>query len=71
MKPRLIPLLDQCIENGFAQGWRKAHKHTENPKEEFIREQVRIAIWDQLHEWFDFNETDPQPLFDDWPGGWK
>lgn len=56
MKPKIIPLLDQCIENGFAQGWRKAHKHMDNPKEDVIREHVREAIWMQIHEAFEFDE---------------
>lgn len=56
MKPKLTPILDRCIENGFARGWRKAHKHNDKPTEDSIREHVRDAIWDELYEAFDFEE---------------
>lgn len=58
MTPKLIPLLDRCIEDGFAVGWRKAHKHHDTPTEDMIRECVREAIWLQLHEAFTFPPTD-------------
>lgn len=57
MKPKLIPIIDQCIQNGFARGWRTAHKHNDTPTEDSIQEHVSRAIWDELFEAFDFDET--------------
>ena len=56
MKPKLTPIIDACIENGFAIGWRAAHKLSDNPTEASIREHVREAIWDELYEAFEFEE---------------
>ena len=56
MKPKLIPLIDRCIENGAARGWRIAHKHNENPTEESVKESIREAIWNELYEAFEFDD---------------
>lgn len=56
MKPKLVPILDRCIETGFARGWNNAYKHHDHPTEDGIREYVREAIWDELCEAFDFEE---------------
>ena len=69
MKPRLIPLLEQCIEAGIQRGWDRAWKHDDDPPAATVQERIREAIWLELHEWFDFGGNDAQPLFDDWPGG--
>jgi len=69
MKPRLIPLLEQCIETGIHRGWDRAWKHDDNPSAAIVSERIREAIWIELHEWFDFDGAKPHSLFDDWPGG--
>jgi hypothetical protein len=56
MKPKTIPVLDQCIENGIKLGWQRAHKHTETPTPANIYTQIYQAIWSELDEWFDFQE---------------
>lgn len=68
MKPKLIQLLEQCIETGIQRGWNSAFKHDDVPPEDMVRERIREAIWLELYEWFDFDEDEPQPLFDDWGG---
>lgn len=69
MKPKLIPLLEQCIETGINRGWDRAWKHNDNPSAAIVSERIREAIWLELHEWFDFDGDETQPLFDDWQGG--
>ncbi len=69
MKPKLINLMEQCIETGIQRGWAKAFKHDDAAPADVIRERIREAIWLELHEWFDFDGPEPQPLFDDWRGG--
>ena len=56
-KPKLMPLLEQCIENGLQLGWNRAHKHTDNPKEDIIFIKQSEAIFEELYEWFDIENT--------------
>ena len=55
MKPKILPVLEMCIENGLAYGYRRAFKHTDNPTEEQITNQIRESIMHELYEWFDFD----------------
>ena len=56
MKAKLRPLLEQCIENGAARGWHRAHKHVENPSREAILECIEDCIMSEIYEWFDFEQ---------------
>lgn len=56
MTPKTLPLLEQCIETGIALGWSRAHKHTDTPTEQSIKQQMMDAIMLELHTWFDFKE---------------
>jgi len=58
MKPKILPLLEMCIENGLAYGYRRAFKHTDNPTEEQITDAIRDSIMHELYEWFDFNNEE-------------
>ena len=53
MKPKFLPVLEMCIENGLTYGYRRAFKHTDNPTEEEITDQIRQSIMHELYEWFD------------------
>lgn len=54
MKPKILPVLEMCIENGLAYGYRRAFKHDDNPSEEFITNAIKDSIMHELYEWFDF-----------------
>jgi hypothetical protein len=56
MKPKILPLLDVCIETGIQLGWQRAHKHTDNPTPDHVYTQIYQAIWSELDEWFDFQK---------------
>jgi hypothetical protein len=56
MKPKIVPLLDQCIETGIQLGWQRAHKHDPNPSTDHIHTEIYQAIWSELDAWFDFPE---------------
>jgi hypothetical protein len=60
MKPRLMPVLQQCIENGVNLGWNRAHKHNDAPPAEHIQDCIEQAIWHELHEWFHFEQPSEQ-----------
>jgi hypothetical protein len=56
MKPKVYPLLERCVEDGINYGWNRAHKHSDEPDEAWIREQILQAVMNELSEWFDFEE---------------
>ena len=58
MKPKLLPVLEMCIENGLTHGYRRAFKYNDNPTEEQITDQIKQSIMNELYEWFDFNGGD-------------
>ena len=53
MKPKFLPVLEMCIENGLAYGYRRAFKHNDNPTEEEMTDQIKQSIMHELYEWFD------------------
>ena len=55
MKPDTYKLVEQCVENGVAYGWLRAHKHTDTPAAEQIQEKIRQAIMNEVCEWFQFD----------------
>lgn len=56
MKPRLKPdaykLATEAVEAGIAYGWQRAHKHTDTPEPETIREEIERAVMNELAERF-------------------
>jgi hypothetical protein len=58
MKPKILPVLEMCIENGLAYGYRRAFKHNDNPTEEHVMAAIRDSIMHEFHEWFDFDKVD-------------
>ena len=56
MKPKILPVLEMCIDNGLAYGYTRAFKHTENPTEEHITNTIKDSIMHEIYEWFDFEE---------------
>ncbi len=58
MKPKILPVLEMCIENGLAYGYTRAFKHDDDPSEEFITNTIKESIMHELYEWFDFDKVD-------------
>lgn len=58
MKPKPHLVLEMCIKNGLDYGWNRAHKHTDTPNENLIKQEMEEAIWNQVWEWFDMEEKD-------------
>ena len=58
MTPDTRKLLDRCIEDGVAVGLRRAFKHTDQPTEDALAEEIQRAVMVQIDEWFTFKETD-------------
>ena len=54
MKPKILPVLEMCIENGLSYGYRRAFKHTDDPTEDQMTQAIKDAIMHELYEWFYF-----------------
>ena len=58
MKPKTHQVLELAIKQGIDWGWARAHKHTDTPNENLIKQEMEEEIWNQLHEWFDMEVDD-------------
>lgn len=47
-RPKLWPALTEAVEQGVAYGLRRAHKHTDAPSEETIREEIERAVLNEI-----------------------
>ena len=56
LKVNTYAVLEECIEMGINGGWNKAHKHTDNPTEEQIKEELLRYIMLQICEKFEFDD---------------
>jgi hypothetical protein len=57
--PKTIPLLERCIQDGILSGYRRAHKHTDDPGEDVITNEIEIAIMNEIYEAFDVTDNQP------------
>lgn len=57
MKANIRMILERCIEDGIAHGYRRAHKHVDNPSEGAIIDNISSAIWLEIDTYFNFEET--------------
>ena len=53
MKPKSHLVLELCIKQGIDYGWMRAHKHTDTPSDDLIKQEIEEEIWNQVWEWFD------------------
>jgi len=58
MKPKIRPILEMCIDEGTRIGYRRAHKHTEEPDESWVIETIENEIMNCIDLYFDFEEND-------------
>jgi hypothetical protein len=52
LRVRVWPVLQNAIETGIDYGWQRAHKHTDKPDIEIIKEQISMAITHEISEAF-------------------
>lgn len=62
MKVNVRAVLEDCINKGIDAGFRRAHKHVENPTEGFLKEKIAEEIWLNLDTYFNF-EGDGEPFW--------
>lgn len=56
MKVDLYKIVVECIERGVSYGYMKAHKHQDDPEEDFIKEKICDAVLNELCEYITFND---------------
>jgi hypothetical protein len=59
MKVRAYSVLSRAVEEGVEYGWRRAHKHTETPDPETIKDQIMTGVMNEICEYFDFDDHEP------------
>ena len=58
MKPKFHKILEMAVEQGVSYGYRRAHKHIENPPEGAIIDSIVEQVMNSLDEWFDFEDEE-------------
>ena len=60
MKVKMYPLIERLVEEGIDAGWNRAHKHTDTPDEETIKNCIHQYIMNGFDEAFEFDQEDMQ-----------
>jgi hypothetical protein len=56
MKAKTMRVLEECIDKGLNYGWRRAHKHDDNPTQTTIMLMQSEEIINEIYEWFDMGD---------------
>ena len=51
-------VLERCIGDGLQYGYRRAHKHTDDPEEAVLIDTIDTAIWNEIHTYFTFEDAE-------------
>ncbi len=54
--PKTYDLLDRCVCDGIAMGYRRAFKHTDFPTDEAIKENIHREVMNEICAWFDIKD---------------
>jgi len=58
MKPNYYAILEECLELGVPLGYRRAHKHIENPTEEALFLAIEEAVMSEICQRFIFESPE-------------
>lgn len=61
MRPKTYVIPERAIEEGFQRGYTRAFKHTDNPTEERVKEEVVNMIMGDICEVFKFDDDFEAP----------
>jgi hypothetical protein len=56
MRAKEFALMSRCVEDGVAYGYQRAHKYTEKPTEEEIRQAIYDAVLNEICDCFYLDE---------------
>lgn len=54
IRAKVYPLMRETVEAGVLYGWTRAHKYTDAPTPEDIREAIEQAVMTEICERFEF-----------------
>lgn len=54
IKANVYAVIEQAVESGVERGWSKAHRHTDTPEPDMIRERIVEAVVAELCERLDW-----------------
>lgn len=54
IRPDTYAILQRCVEDGTARGYRRAFKHTDTPDEASIQDNIISEVMNEISEWFRF-----------------
>jgi len=58
MKVKMYPLIERLVEEGIDAGYLRAHKHTDTPIEETIKQCIEQYIMQGFDETFEFDKEE-------------
>lgn len=58
VKVRAYEVIWRAVNEGVGYGYQRAHKHTDKPSEEHVRDQIEQAVMNALCEILDFGDED-------------
>jgi len=58
LRVRTYEVMRRAVEEGVNLGWRRAHKHTDAPNEEAIKEEIFAGVISAVDEYFDFGDEE-------------
>lgn len=61
MKPKTYQVLSMAVEEGVRYGISRAHKHSDNPTEEYLTIAVTDQVLNSICEWFDLEDETINP----------
>ena len=50
VKANVHEIISRAVEEGIAYGWQRAHKHTDEPGEEFVKSEIETAVMSAIGE---------------------
>ena len=56
VRVRAYSVVARAVEEGVAAGWSRAHKHTDSPEPETIRQEIDTAVMNALCDVLDFDQ---------------
>jgi hypothetical protein len=58
MRVRAYDVFHRAVEEGISAGWRRAHKHSDSPGEDTIKDQILTEVVNAVSEYFAFDQPD-------------
>jgi len=58
MKVNVYVVLCRALEEGIAVGWSRAHKHTDKPTEEAVKNDIENEVLNAICEFFKFEDEE-------------